>query len=136
MRAIKPDYQALAHLRAAMRSFERSAEEAARAHGLTPQRYILLLMVKGAADGSERATVNELAARLRVAPHTVSGAVRRAEDAGLLRRKPCPQDRRRTWVSLTAAGEERLHATVAALEAERHALAAAVEESVRGAALD
>ncbi len=111
-----------------MRRFERAAEEAARARGLTPQRYLLLLMVKGAPDGSERALVGDLAERLQLAAHTVTGAVGRAEKAGLVRRDPCPQDGRRTWISLTPDGERRLAAVVEALAHDRDELAAAVEQ--------
>ena len=111
-----------------MRRFERAAEDAARAHGLTPQRYLLLLMVKGAPDGSERALIGDLAERLHLAAHTISGAVGRAEKAGLLRREPCPQDGRRTWISLTSEGERRLAAVAGALARDRDELATVVEQ--------
>ena len=52
----------VAEFRAALRRFMRTTERNARSAGLTPQRYLLLLMIKGAADGSERSTVTELAA--------------------------------------------------------------------------
>ena len=120
------NYREIAHLRAVIREFEAAADDAARAHGLTPQRYLLLLMVKGAPDGSERAVVGDLAARLHLAAHTVTGAVARAEQAGLVARERCPQDRRRRWISLTPEGERRLDAVAAALAPERERLAAAV----------
>ena len=44
----------VAEFRAALRGFLRTSERNARAAGLTPQRYLLLLMIKGAAD-DERA---------------------------------------------------------------------------------
>ena len=124
---MKPDYLAIAAFRAALRDFEHAAEAAARAAGLTPQRYQLLLMVKGAVGGDERATINELAERLRVAPHTITGATSRAEAAGLVTRERCGEDRRRTWIRLTREGERRLGAAVAALQAQRDTLLAAIE---------
>ena len=45
----------------------RTSERNSRAAGLTPQRYLLLLMIKGAPDGSEQSTVTELAERLQLA---------------------------------------------------------------------
>jgi small ligand-binding sensory domain FIST len=51
------DYQRAAELRSALRRFLRVSEQTARRSGLTPQRYLLLLMIKGAPDGSERSTV-------------------------------------------------------------------------------
>ena len=47
----------VAEFRAALRRFLRQSEKVARSYGLTPQRYLLLLMIKGAPDGSERSTV-------------------------------------------------------------------------------
>jgi DNA-binding MarR family transcriptional regulator len=128
VRDTKPDYVAIAHFRTALRAFDSAAEEAARAAGLTPQRYLLLLLVKGAPDGGERATVNDLAARLRVEPHTVTGAASRAEEAGLVVRERCDEDRRRTWIRLTPEGERRLAKAVAALQARRDTLLEAIEE--------
>jgi DNA-binding MarR family transcriptional regulator len=129
MRASKqqPDYVAIARFRAALREFENAAEEAARAAGLTPQRYLLLLMVKGAPSGDERATVSDIAERLRVEAHTVTGAVSRVEEAGLVVREACDQDRRRTWIRLTREGERRLARVVAVLADQREELLAAFD---------
>src|SRR5213593_1594142 len=85
---------AVAEFRAALRQFLRRTERIARDSGLTPQRYLLLLMIKGAADGSERSTVTELAERLQLAQSTVTELVRRAEEAGLIRREPSRSDGR------------------------------------------
>ena len=123
----QPDYVAIARFRSALREFESAAEEAARAAGLTPQRYLLLLMVKGAPSGDERATINDVAERLRVEAHTITGAVSRAEEAGLVVREACDQDRRRTWIRLTREGERRLARVVAALGERREELLAAVD---------
>jgi DNA-binding MarR family transcriptional regulator len=135
MRPSKPhrDYVAIARFRAALRAYENAAEGAARAAELTPQRYLLLLMVKGAPGGGERATINNLAERLRVEPHSVTGAVTRAEEAGLVVREACEQDRRRTWIRLTAEGERRLACAVAALENQRDELLEALEHVAAGA---
>ena len=127
MRGIERDYVAIARFRAALRAFDSAAEEAARAAGLTPQRYVLLLMVKGAPDGGERATINDLADRLKVEPHTVTGAAGRAVEAGLVFRERCDQDRRRTWIRLTPEGERRLAKAAAALQAQRESLLQAFE---------
>src|SRR4249920_2108815 len=88
------DYRRAAELRVALRRFLRLSEQAARRHGLTPQRYALLLSIKGAADGSERSTVTELAERLQLAQSTVTELVRRAEDAGLIEREQSASDGR------------------------------------------
>ena len=44
-------------------------------------------------------------------PQSMAQTVRDLEDAGLVSRRPDPQDGRRAFVELTAAGLETLHAT-------------------------
>jgi DNA-binding MarR family transcriptional regulator len=98
----------VASFRAALRSFLGDSDRLARSCGLTPQRHLLLLMIKGAPDGSERATVTELADRLTVAQNTVTELVQRAEKLGLVAREPSRDDGRVTLLRLTAEGERRL----------------------------
>ena len=81
------DVVAVAEFRSALRQFLRRTERIARQSGLTPQRYLLLLMVKGAPDGGEQSTVTELAERLQLAQSTVTELVSRAEEIGLLARE-------------------------------------------------
>ena len=132
MRASKPtpDYRAVARFRSALRAFDSAAEEAARAAGLTMQRYLLLLMVKGAPSGDERATINDVAERLKIEAHSITGAVGRAEEAGLVVREQCTEDRRRMWIRLTPEGERRLEQVVRSLQAQREELVAALEAAV------
>jgi DNA-binding MarR family transcriptional regulator len=112
----------LAEFRVALRRFQRQSEHAARASGLTPQRYLLLLMIKGACDGSERSTVTELANRLQLAQSTVTELVDRAEATGLLEREASPHDGRVTPLRLTSEGEQRLARAFRSLEEERRLL--------------
>jgi len=120
------EYVRVAEFRAALRRFLRITERVARVSGLTPQRYLLLLMVKGAADGSERSTVTELAERLQLAQSTVTELVDRAVEAGLLVREQSADDRRVAYVRLTAEGEERLGTAFTNLAAERRNFIAAL----------
>src|SRR5262249_19589933 len=80
------DVIAVADFRAAMRRFLRRSERIARNCGLTPQRYLLLLMIKGSPSGKEQSTVTELSERLQLAQSTVTELVRRAEEVGLVDR--------------------------------------------------
>jgi DNA-binding MarR family transcriptional regulator len=105
-----------------VRLFLRRGEQVARAAGLTPQRQLLLLMIKGAPDGRERATITELAERLQLAQNTVTELVARAEAAGLLAREPSGSDGRVVRLRLTEEGERRLAETVSALRADREHL--------------
>jgi len=113
------DVMAVAELRAALRRFLRRSERVARQSGLTPQRYLLLLMIKGAPGGSEQSTVTELSERLQLAQSTVTELVRRAEEAGLVEREQSHTDARVAHLRLTAEGERRLTLSFTELETER-----------------
>jgi DNA-binding MarR family transcriptional regulator len=117
----------VAEFRAALRGFMRTSERNARAAGLTPQRYLLLLMIKGAPDGSEQSTVTELAERLQLAQSTVTELVSRAEEIGLVARERSNDDGRIAHLRLTEEGERRLADVFSSNERERHALAQAFE---------
>ena len=116
------EYVRVAEFRAALRRFARGSERAARHWGLTPQRYQLLLMIKGAPDGGQRSTVTELAERLQLAQSTVTELVGRAESAGLLKREASAADGRVAHLRLTEEGERRLNEAFAELEADRQRL--------------
>jgi DNA-binding MarR family transcriptional regulator len=113
---------AAAEFRAALRHFLRRSERIARQSGLTPQRHILLMMIKGAPDGSEQSTVTELSERLQLAQSTVTELVRRAEEAGLVAREQSQRDARVAYLRLTAEGERRLLQSFTALATEREQL--------------
>jgi DNA-binding MarR family transcriptional regulator len=113
-----------AAFRSALRRFQAATDGAARRARLTPQRYLLLLMIKGAADGSERSTVTDLARSMHLAQTTVTDLVARAERAGLIARRSADHDRRVTHITITADGERRLQATYEALANERAQLQA------------
>jgi DNA-binding MarR family transcriptional regulator len=119
------DVVAVAEFRAALRTFLRKSEQNARRAGLTPQRHLLLLMIKGAPDGSEQSTVTELAERLRLAQSTVTELVRRAEEAGLVERRPSSSDGRVALLRISEEGERRLAKVVQHLDTEREELRAA-----------
>jgi DNA-binding MarR family transcriptional regulator len=120
------EYVRVAEFRAALRRFLRRTERIARDTGLTPQRYLLLLMIKGAADGSARSTVTTLANRLQLAQSTVTELVGRAEEAGLVAREPSPADGRVALLELTPRGERLLADAFTSLETERRNLLASL----------
>ena len=113
------DVIAAAEFRSALRQFLRRSERIARQCGLTPQRHILLMMIKGAPDGSEQSTVTELSERLQLAQSTVTELVRRAEEAGLVEREQSQRDARVAHLRLTQEGERRLMLSFTELETER-----------------
>jgi DNA-binding MarR family transcriptional regulator len=126
---LKPDeYQAAAALRAGLRQFTQASEHALQLHGLTTERYELLLAIKAIEDEAQRATVSELTSVLGVAQSSTTQLVRRAEDAGLLRREVSTADARVRYLRLTPRGERQLARAVADLRQERQLLATLVRQ--------
>ncbi len=116
------EYLAVARLREALRRFSAESERITRAHGLTTQRYQLLLMIKAAREGSGRATQKELAARLSLAQSSLTELVHRAEDLRLIRRRLVAARRGEVAFELTASGERRLRGAMVDLRGERSRL--------------
>lgn len=69
-------------------------------HGLTPQQSQLMCVV-----GDEPSTMVRLGGLLRIGKSSTTGLVHRAEQAGLVRRAPDPDDGRSTLITLTAEGK-------------------------------
>ena len=108
----------------ALRRFLRRNEQVARKHGLTPQRHQLLVMIKGAADGS--ATVTELSQLLQLAQNTVTELVDRAERSGLIVRESSTTDGRVVHIRLSREGERRMGRVMAELRSDRATLEACI----------
>jgi DNA-binding MarR family transcriptional regulator len=66
--------------------------------------------VLGSLDRIGPQSISDLAAAARVRPQSMAQTVHELEATGLVERRPDPGDRRRAFVSLTAAGMERLTA--------------------------
>src|SRR3989441_12147991 len=98
------DYQALADLRYQVRRFLRTREVAARAAGVAPQQYVLLLQVKGL-DGREPPTIRALAERLQTQHHAVVQLVDRLAARDMVARRRDGRDRREVLVEPRPAGE-------------------------------
>jgi DNA-binding MarR family transcriptional regulator len=114
------EFREAASLRGTLRKFMRSSERIAREEGLTPSRYLLLLMIKTANSG--RSTVTELAERMQLTQSTVTELVTRAETAGLVEREQSAEDARVFWLQMTEEGELRLARAVARNGRERNRL--------------
>jgi DNA-binding MarR family transcriptional regulator len=119
-------FQHVADLWTNLRRFAQATERAARIRGLTPQRYRLLLMIKGAPSGDQMATVGQLTERLHLAQSTITELIDRAEAIGLVVRSGSPRDGRLTEIRLTDEGDQRLIATITDLAIERRQFATLV----------
>jgi len=108
--SLNGEYQEAAELRSALRQFMRRREEIERRHDVTPRQYLLLLMIGAKQDEPEQATITDLVDRLALTQSTVTELVQRAEEAGLVKRRPSETDGRVTYLLLTPVGSDRLRA--------------------------
>lgn len=101
----KADYEALAAFRYALRRFLAFSDAAIREKGVTPQQHQALLAIKASRD--ESLTIGALAEALLLQHHSGELADR-LEAAGLVARRPDPDDGRRVLLTLTSDAERLL----------------------------
>lgn len=94
------DYRILAAVRAELRGFAHFTEKVVRGVGLTPQQHQVLVVLR-AQEGGEL-SIGELAEKLLLKPHSVSGLADRLETLGLVERVARDKDRRSKGLRLTA----------------------------------
>jgi DNA-binding MarR family transcriptional regulator len=114
-----------AAFRSELRRFLQRSDVAAADVGLTPQRYDLLLQLKASPAGYS--TVTELGRRLHLRQTAVTELVKRAEEAGLIRRRRSDSDRRVFLLELTEDGDRRVTRAFHALRRDREAFAEAFD---------
>ena len=122
--AVDDGIREAAAFRTALRHFLRRTDAVAAQAGLTSQRYDLLLMIRSAGE----LRVTELCDLLKLQQTAVTELVKRSEEAGLVRRRPSPDDGRVSLLRVTKEGERRLLRTFRALRDDRHALAVAFRD--------
>jgi len=112
MKRISPaEYQAMAELRYRVRLFLREGDAAARAAGLEPQQYLMLLAIRGLPDGSS-AKIQSLADGLLIKHHSAVELIDRLEKNGYVRRARSREDRREVLVSILPKGQRVLERVV------------------------
>jgi MarR family transcriptional regulator, organic hydroperoxide resistance regulator len=81
---------------------KRSLAQVIEPHGITPQQYNVLRILRGAgAEGLPTLTIGE---RMIEQTPGVTRLVDRLERKGLVARSPCPKDRRRVFCKITPKG--------------------------------
>ncbi len=103
--SVSPDYKAMAEFRFQIRRFLRFSEQTARAGGLEPQQYQLLLTLKGM-DDDLVPKIGEIAQRLQIQHHSTVELVDRLVRRGLIRRRRSDSDRREVILELTPRGDK------------------------------
>ena len=107
----RTEYQILAEFRYQLAGFLRRRKDAARAEGLQPQQYELLLAVTGL-DSGKSPTIKELANQLCLEHHTVVELADRLEKKGLVARASSGEDKRVVLLRVTPAGQRVLNRIV------------------------
>jgi DNA-binding MarR family transcriptional regulator len=119
-------YRTAAEFRIALLGFQRRTTRITARHGLTPQRYLLLLLIRVRTDAGEPSTITALQAPLQMSQSAVTQLALAAEAAGLIKRVPDPIDARSHALALTQDGAQRLRRAFEDLSGEREALRSAV----------
>ncbi|HWB23245.1 MAG TPA: MarR family transcriptional regulator [Gaiellaceae bacterium] len=119
------DLVSTAAFRTQLRRFLHRTEAVTAEAGLTAQRYDLLLMVKTAEGG--KTTVSQLSESLDLSQQGVTELVKRAVEAGLVRREKSAADGRVSLIELTRDGDRRLRRAFQSLAEDRAEFARALE---------
>jgi DNA-binding MarR family transcriptional regulator len=137
--SFQPNYRALAEFRYQIRRFLRFSEETARAGGLEPQQYQLMLALKGL-PGDVRGRIGEIAERLQIQHHSTVELVDRLVRRGLIKRRRSGSDRREVFLEFTPRGDKLLQEMALRHRAELRELApdlvAALKRVVRDTQTD
>ena len=128
------DYATLAEWRYQLRRLLGRREAAARAVGVEPQQYMMLLQIKGL-RARGRVSIGMLAERLQIRHHSAVELVDRLVERGMIARGRHDGDRRQVVITLRPKGEAVLRRLVlyslAELRTEAPALLATLQRLVR-----
>jgi DNA-binding MarR family transcriptional regulator len=109
-----------------MLAFQRRTEEITARNRLTPQRYLLLLLLRAGEAGGGAPSIGSLIEPLQMSQSSVTRLVQGAVRVGLVATQVDPSDNRRQHLALTAEGRSRLEAVFRELGAERQRLGEAL----------
>jgi DNA-binding MarR family transcriptional regulator len=124
----------LAEFRYQIRKFLAFSEQQARTCGLEAQQHQLLLAIRGIPRG--KATIGELADRLRLKHHSTVELVNRLEALGAVARVQSEKDRRQVIVRLTRKGSALLRKLSIAHRAELETTGPELARALRAVTLD
>jgi len=124
------EYRALAELRYRIRHFLQEGDTAARAAGLEPQQYLMLLAIRGLPRGSQ-ATISTIAKRMALKHHSAVELIDRLESHGFVHRTRSQSDRRQVKVMLLPRGAKILERVARQRIGELRSSGAALADAIR-----
>jgi DNA-binding MarR family transcriptional regulator len=127
--------QVLSRISRLARHLDRERRSAFAAHDLEPWEFDVLAALRRQGAPYELSPGALLRATL-VTSGTMTNRIDRLEEAGLVRRRPDPQDKRGVLVTLTATGRSRVDDALADLLKAERALLASLPAESRGALAD
>jgi DNA-binding MarR family transcriptional regulator len=127
--------QVLSRISRLARHLDRERRSAFAAHDLEPWAFDVLATLRRQGAPFELSPGALLRATL-VTSGTMTNRIDRLEEAGLVRRRPDPQDKRGVLVTLTAAGQSRVDAALSDLLKAEQALLASLPAESRGVLAD
>jgi len=123
------EYVALAEFRYQLRRFLRHMEERARAAGLHPQQYQVLLAIRGL-PGGQSPTIGTIAERMQLNHNSIVELIDRCEKRNFLRRTRSRNDQRLVTLAITAEGEQVLRQQARAARQELQTIGPILAESI------
>src|SRR6516165_10642280 len=127
--------QVLSRVARLERHLDRARRSAFAAHGLEPWEFDVLAALRRQGQPYELSPGALLRTTL-VTSGTMTNRVDKLKEAGLVRRRPDPEDKRGVLVTLTAAGQTRVDAALASLLEAEQALLAPLPPASREALAD
>ena len=127
--------QVLSRVARLERHLDRARRSAFAAHGLEPWEFDVLAALRRQGPPYELSPGALLRTTL-VTSGTMTNRVDKLKEAGLVRRRPDPEDKRGVLVTLTAAGQTRVDAALASLLEAEQALLAPLPPASREALAD
>ncbi|RJL33275.1 MarR family winged helix-turn-helix transcriptional regulator [Bailinhaonella thermotolerans] len=122
--------QVLSRVSRLARHLDRARRDAFTEHGLEPWEFDVLTALRRAGEPYELSPGALLRATL-VTSGTMTNRIDRLEEAGLVQRRPDPEDKRGILVRLTPAGRRKVDAAFAALLDRERDLLAGLDHAAR-----
>lgn len=122
------DFETIARVRVALRSFQAATDRATASYGLTPRQYDLLAVLHAPSQGG-LGVASAIADEMCISRNAMTELVSRAERAGLVVRGGDEKDARVKPIAATPEGNRRFRAAAKDLAPQREQLLGLLQEA-------